>query len=206
MARTFAYQTVLDLAKFASVPVINGLTDYDHPCQILSDLFTIYEKKGHLKGLNLTYIGDGNNVLHSLIQGCVKVGMNIIYSSPGGYTPLTEVVSEAKEFAKKTGSKVTALTDPVEALKDADIIYTDVWVSMGQEVDKTRRLNDLEPYQLNSELLSKAKKDVLVMHCLPAHRGEEITDDVMDGSNSIVFDQAENRLHTQKAIMKLLMA
>jgi ornithine carbamoyltransferase len=205
MARTFAYQTVLDLAKYSTVPVINGLTDYDHPCQILSDLFTIYEKKSSLKGLSLTYIGDGNNVLHSLIQGCVRVGMNITYSSPGGYTPLPEVVSEAEPVAKQTGSKIAHIVNPFEAVKDADIIYTDVWVSMGQEKENEKRLKDLKPYQINSNLLSKAKKDVLVMHCLPAHRGDEITDEVMDGPNSIVFDQAENRLHTQKAIMKILM-
>jgi ornithine carbamoyltransferase len=206
MARTFSYQSILDLAKYASVPVINGLTDYDHPCQVLADLFTIYEKKGSLKGLTLTYLGDGNNVLHSLIQGCVKVGMNITYASPGGYKPLDSVVEEAKLTAKETSSVITAAEDPIEAVINADVIYTDVWVSMGQEEEKEKRLKDLKRYQLNSELLSKAKKDVLVMHCLPAHRGEEITDEVMDGPNSIVFDEAENRLHTQKAIMKLLMA
>ncbi|RPI18710.1 MAG: ornithine carbamoyltransferase [Ignavibacteriae bacterium] len=206
MARTFAYQTVLDLAKYSSVPVINGLTDYDHPCQILADLFTIYEKRGVLKGLTLAYIGDGNNVLHSLIQGCVKVGMNITYASPSGYTPLESVVTESLEVAKQTGSKIFATQDPVEAVKNADVIYTDVWISMGQEDDKAKRLADLKAYQLNSELLSHASKEVLVMHCLPAHRGEEITDEVIDGPNSIVFDEAENRLHTQKAIMKLLMS
>ncbi len=206
MARTFSYQTVLDLAKYASVPVINGLTDYDHPCQILADLFTIYEKKGELRGLTLTYIGDGNNVLHSLIQGCAKVGMNIIYSSPGGYTPLPQVIEDATLVAKETGSFIKHIDNPAEAVKETDIIYTDVWVSMGQEEDKAKRLSDLKPYQINSGLLANAKKDVLVMHCLPAHRGEEITDEVIDGPNSIVFDEAENRLHTQKAIMKLLMA
>lgn len=206
MARTFAYQTVLDLAKYASVPVINGLTDYDHPCQILADLFTIYEKKGSLKGLSLTYIGDGNNVLHSLIQGCVRVGMNITYASPGGYTPLPEVVKEAELIAAETGSQIRHIEDPAEAVKDADVVYTDVWVSMGQEEENAKRLKDLKPYQMNTKLLSNAKKDVLVMHCLPAHRGDEITDEVMDGPNSIVFDQAENRLHAQKAIMKLLMS
>jgi ornithine carbamoyltransferase len=205
MARTFAYQTVLDLARYATVPVINGLTDYDHPCQVLADLFTIYEKKRTLKGLSLSYLGDGNNVLHSLIQGCAKVGMNIIYCNPRGYTPLDSVVEEAKESAKLTGSRIAYTDDPVFAVKDADIIYTDVWVSMGQEEEKQKKLSDLKRYQLNTELLNKAKEDVLVMHCLPAHRGEEITDEVMDGANSIVFDQAENRLHTQKAIMKLLM-
>jgi ornithine carbamoyltransferase len=206
MARTFAYQTILDLAKFATVPVINGLTDYDHPCQVLADLFTIYEKKRNLKGLTLAYLGDGNNVLHSLIQGCVKVGMNITYANPAGYKPLESVVDEAKEAAKQTGSDISSTADPIRAVIEADIIYTDVWVSMGQDEERHKRLKDLKPYQLNAGLLSKAKKDVLVMHCLPAHRGEEITNEVMDGPNSIVFDQAENRLHTQKAIMKLLMS
>lgn len=206
MARTFKYQTILDLAKYATVPVINGLTDYDHPCQALSDLFTIYEKKGKLKGLTLAYIGDGNNVLHSLIQAAVRVGMNINYASPVGYKPSEEVVKEAIEFAKNTGSKVNEYNDAVSAIKDADVIYTDVWVSMGQESEKEQRKKDLLAFQLNSDLMKKAKSDVLVMHCLPAHRGEEITDDVIDGPNSIVFDQAENRMHTQKAILKLLMS
>ncbi|MCX7832959.1 MAG: ornithine carbamoyltransferase [Ignavibacteria bacterium] len=206
MARTFKYQTILDLAKYATVPVINGLTDYDHPCQALSDLFTIYEKKGKLKGLTLAYIGDGNNVLHSLIQACVRVGMNINYASPIGYKPSEEVVKESIEVAKNTGSKVNEYNDAISAIKDADIIYTDVWISMGQESEKEKRKRDLLAFQLNSELMKKAKSDVLVMHCLPAHRGEEITDEVMDGPNSIVFDQAENRMHTQKAILKLLMS
>ncbi|MGB9696687.1 MAG: ornithine carbamoyltransferase [Ignavibacteria bacterium] len=205
MARTFKYQTILDLARYATVPVINGLTDYDHPCQALCDIFTIYEKRGKLKGLTLTYIGDGNNVLHSLIQASVKVGMNINYASPQGYKPLKEVVDEALEVAKITGSKITDFNTAEDAIKDADVIYTDVWVSMGQEKENEKRKKDLQAFQLNGELMKKAKSDVLVMHCLPAHRGEEITDEVMDGPNSIVFDQAENRLHTQKAIMKLLM-
>ncbi|HEY5536269.1 MAG TPA: ornithine carbamoyltransferase [Ignavibacteria bacterium] len=206
MARTFSYQTVLDLAKYASVPVINGLTDYDHPCQILADLYTIYEKRGKLKGLTLTYIGDGNNVLHSLIQGCVKVGMNIFYASPEGYKPLQSVIDEALEVAKVTGSTIKQFNSAAEAVKDTDVIYTDVWVSMGQESDEAKKLKDLKEFQLNSELMKKAKSDVLVMHCLPAHRGQEITDDVVDGPNSIVFDEAENRLHAQKAVMKLLMS
>jgi ornithine carbamoyltransferase len=206
MARTFAYQTILDLAKYSTVPVINGLTDLDHPCQVLADLFTISEKLGNLKGLTLTYLGDGNNVLHSLLQGCVKVGMNIIYSCPNEYTPLQSIVSEATAYATESGSKIQHIIDPSEAVKPADIIYTDVWISMGQEGERNKKLNDLKPYQLNLNILTKAKKDVLVMHCLPAHRGEEITNEVMDGPNSIVFDQAENRLHTQKAIMKLLMS
>jgi ornithine carbamoyltransferase len=206
MARTFSYQTVLDLAKYASVPVINGLTDYDHPCQILADLYTIYEKRGKLKGLTLTYIGDGNNVLHSLIQGCVKVGMNIFYASPEGYKPLQSVIDEALEVAKVTGSTIKQFNSAAEAVKDTDVIYTDVWVSMGQESDEAKKLKDLQDFQLNSELMKKAKSDVLVMHCLPAHRGQEITDDIVDGPNSIVFDEAENRLHAQKAVMKLLMS
>ena len=206
MARTFSYQTVLDLAKYASVPVINGLTDYDHPCQILADLYTIYEKRGKLKGLTLTYIGDGNNVLHSLIQGCVKVGMNIFYASPEGYKPLQSVIDEALEVAKVTGSTIKQFNSAAEAVKDTDVIYTDVWVSMGQESDEAKKLKDLKEFQLNSELMKKAKSDVLVMHCLPAHRGQEITDDVVDGPNSIVFDEAENRLHAQKAVIKLLMS
>ncbi len=206
MARTFKYQTILDLAKYATVPVINGLTDFDHPCQALSDLFTIYEKLGNLKGLTLSYIGDGNNVLHSLIQACVRVGMNINYASPVGYKPSDLVVKESLEVAKSTGSKITEYNDAVSAIKDADVIYTDVWVSMGQEDEKEKRKKDLLAFQLNSDLMKKAKSDVLVMHCLPAHRGEEITDDVIDGPNSIVFDQAENRMHTQKAILKLLMS
>lgn len=206
MARTKQHQTVLDLAKYASVPVINGLTDFDHPCQILADLLTITEKRGKLKGLTLAYIGDGNNVLHSLIHGCVKVGMNINYASPKGYKPLPEVVKESTEFAKNTGSKLKDTDNAIEAIEGADVIYTDTWVSMGQEAENEKRIKDLHNFQLNSELMKKAKKDVLVMHCLPAHRGEEITDEVIDGPNSIVFDQAENRLHAQKAVLKLLMS
>jgi len=205
MARVFEHQKILDLAKYATVPVINGLSDFDHPCQALADLFTIYEKKGRRKGLTLAYVGDGNNVLHSLIQGCVKVGMNLHYASPEGYTPLQSVVDEANEVAKATGSVLSHKSTAADALENADIIYTDVWVSMGQEEDEEKKIKALEQFQLNAELMKKAKPDILVMHCLPAHRGQEITDEVMDGPNSIVFDQAENRLHTQKAIMKLLM-
>jgi len=205
MARVFEHQKILDLAQYATVPLINGLSDFDHPCQALADLFTIYEKKGRLKGLTLAYVGDGNNVLHSLIQGCVKVGMNINYASPEGYTPLPSVVEEANEVAKTTGSVIAHKNTAVEALENADIIYTDVWVSMGQEEDEEKKIKALEQFQLNTALMQKAKPDILVMHCLPAHRGQEITDEVMDGPNSIVFDQAENRMHTQKAIMRLLM-
>ena len=205
MARVFEHQEILDLAKHATVPVINGLSDFDHPCQALADLFTKYEKKGNLKRLTLAYVGDGNNVLHSLIQGCVKVGMNINYVSPEGYTPLQSVVDEANQVAKVTGSVISSKDTAVDAIENADIIYTDVWISMGQENGEEKKIKALEQFQLNGELMKKAKPDILVMHCLPAHRGQEITDEVMDGPNSIVFDQAENRLHTQKAIMKLLM-
>jgi len=205
MARVFEHHKILDLARYASVPVINGLSDFDHPCQTLADLFTIYEKKGNLKGLTLAYIGDGNNVLHSLIQGCVKVGMNIHYASPEGYKPLESVVDEAIGISQKTGSVISSKNNAIDAIENADVIYTDVWVSMGEEKDEAKKVKALEQFQLNNELLKKAKPGVLVMHCLPAHRGQEITDEVMDGPNSIVFDQAENRMHTQKAIMKLLM-
>ena len=205
MARVFSHQTILDLAKYATIPVINGLSDYDHPCQGLTDLFTVYEKFGKLKGLTMAYIGDGNNVLHSLIQGCTRVGMNINYASPAGYKPLDSVVKESLEFAKKTGATINDFDNAYDAIKNADVIYTDVWISMGQEEENEKRVKDLKDFQLNGELMKKAKSGALIMHCLPAHRGEEITDEVIDGSNSIVFDQAENRLHTQKAIMKLLM-
>lgn len=206
MARTFSYQTILDLAKYASIPVINGLTDFDHPCQILSDLFTIKEKFGRLSGLTLTYLGDGNNVLHSLLQGCSKTGINIIYSTPSEYQPLESVVNESVIFSTENNSTLTYIKNPIEAIKNADIIYTDVWVSMGQEQEKQKKLNELKDYQLNLYLMKYSKPDAIVMHCLPAHRGEEITDEVIDGEKSVVFDQAENRLHVQKAIMKLLMS
>ena len=206
MARTYSYQTIIQLARYAAIPVINGLTDVDHPCQALSDLFTIREKKGYLRGITLAYIGDGNNVLHSLIQGCAKTGMNINYSTPKGYEPEKTVLAEARETSRLTGSKIQAMKNPADAVKDADVIYTDVWVSMGREKDKRQRLKAFKKYQLNKKLLSKAKHDAIVMHCLPAHRGEEITDEIMDGRNSIIFDQAENRLHTHKAILKLLLS
>jgi len=205
MARVFSHQTILDLVKYSKVPVINGLSDFTHPCQGLADLFTIYEKKGQLSGLKLAYIGDGNNVAHSLIFGCSKVGMDIILGCPKGYEPNPEVASEAKKEAEKNGSKVVVTNDPKEAVKGVDIIYTDVWASMGQEKERQERVNVFRPYQVNAELVKHAQKDYLFMHCLPAHRGEEVTDEVADSKNSIIFDQAENRLHTQKALMALIM-
>jgi ornithine carbamoyltransferase len=205
MARVFAHQTILDLIKYSSVPVINGLSDFTHPCQGLADLFTIYEKKGRLRGLKLAYVGDGNNVAHSLLYGCSKVGMNITLACPKGYEPHPEVVSGAKEEGKRSSCKVEVAKDPKEAVREADIIYTDVWASMGKEKEHEKRVKVFKPYQVNGKLVREAKKDYLFMHCLPAHRGEEVTDEVADSKNSVIFDQAENRLHTQKALMTLIM-
>lgn len=205
MARTFSHNIILDLAKYASVPVINGLSDFLHPCQILGDLLTIKEKKGRLSGLKLAYIGDGNNVAHSLIFGSVKVGMNIVLATPSGYEPRSEVIEKAQVDAKKIGSRIEIIYEPEKAVDGADIIYTDVWTSMGFEKEREIRKNIFKPYQVNQNLISKAKDDVIILHCLPAHRGEEITDEVIDGPNSVVIDQAENRLHAQKAILALLL-
>lgn len=205
MIRTFDHQDVIDLAKYSSIPVINGLTDLEHPCQVLSDLFTISEKKGTLKGLKLAFVGDGNNVAHSLLHGCAAVGMNISVASPEGYKPNNIIVEQALQTAKKTGSKIEILTDPSQAVKDADIIYTDVWASMGQESEASLRRKIFQKYQVNSQLVKNAKSDYLFMHCLPAHRGEEVVDEIADSPNSVIFDEAENRLHVQKAIMALVM-
>jgi len=205
MARVFRHQTILDLVQYSRVPVVNGLSDYTHPCQGLADLFTIYEKKGKLSGLKLAYVGDGNNVAHSLIFGCSKVGMDITLACPKGYEPNPEVVSRAKDEVKRNGSKIKVTNDPKEAAKGADIIYTDVWASMGQEKEHEERVKIFKPYQVNMGLAKHAKEDYLFMHCLPAHRGEEVTDEVADSRNSVIFDQAENRMHTQKALLALIM-
>jgi ornithine carbamoyltransferase len=205
MARVFAHQTILDLVKYSRVPVINGLSDFTHPCQGLADLFTIYEKKGRFSGLRLAYVGDGNNVAHSLLYGCSKVGMDIIIASPKGYEPHPDVVSQAKKEAKRNGGEVKVTNDPKEAVKGADIVYTDVWASMGKEKEREERIKIFKPYQVNGNLVKGAKGNYIFMHCLPAHRGEEVTDEVADSRNSIIFDQAENRLHTQKALMALIM-
>lgn len=204
MARVFSHQTILDLVKHSRVPVINGLSDFSHPCQILADLFTVYEKKGKLEGLNLAYVGVGNNVAHSLLYGCSKMGMNIILGCPKGYEPDSQVVSQAKEEAKRIGCEVKVVQDPKEAVKGADVIYTDVWASMGKEKEREERVKILKPYQVNPELVKGAKGDYIFMHCLPAHRGEEVTNEVADSKNSVIFDQAENRMHTQKAILALV--
>ncbi len=205
MIRTFSQKTVEDLALHASIPVINGLTDMHHPCQALSDMFTILQKRGRLSGLKLAYIGDGNNMAHSLIEACAKTGMHISLACPKGYEPDKAVVSGAGDVAKKTGAKIEVLRSPYDAVKDSDVIYTDVWTSMGQEKEREKRLRDFEGYQVDQKLVKAAVPGALVMHCLPAHRGEEITAEVIDGPQSVAFDQAENRLHTQKAILEMLM-
>lgn len=205
MIRTFKHQDVVDLAKHGSIPVINGLTDLLHPCQVLADLFTIYEKKKILRGLKLVYLGDGNNMAHSLLHGCSKVGMDVVISSPSGYQPNQDIVNNAKRNAAYFGSKVEILDNPVEAVKNADIIYTDVWASMGQEAEAEERKKKFMKFQVNPELVKNAKEDYLFMHCLPAHRGDEVVNEVADSSNSVIFDEAENRLHVQKAIMALVM-
>jgi ornithine carbamoyltransferase len=206
MIRTFDHQDVIDLARYGSIPVINGLTDLLHPCQVLADLFTILEKKGKLQGLKLAYVGDGNNVAHSLLYGCSKVGMNISVAAPNGYKPDEQIVNNAYKNAKEMGCKIEILDKPEDAVKNADVIYTDVWASMGQEAESEERKKKFIRYQVNQELVSHAKKDYLFMHCLPAHRGDEVVNEVIDSSNSVVFDEAENRLHVQKAIMVLLMS
>ena len=205
MARVFAHQTILDLVKYSRVPVINGLSDYSHPCQGLADLFTVYEKKGRLTELKLAFLGDGNNVSHSLIYGCSKVGMTVALGCPKGYEPDSQVVARGMEEAKRTGCEVIVTNDPKEAVKDADVIYTDVWASMGKEKEHEERVKIMKPYQVNRDLVKLAKEDYIFMHCLPAHRGEEVTNEVADSRNSVIFDQAENRMHTQKALMALTM-
>jgi len=206
MARVFGHQDVESLATYSRVPVINGLSDYSHPCQGLADLFTILEKKGVLRGLKLAWLGDGNNVLTSLLFGASKVGMDISAATPPGYEPPIQVVEMAFRFAEESGSEIEILNDPNAAAQGADIIYTDVWTSMGQEAEKEQRRRDLASYQINAELVAKASPEAIVMHCLPAHRGEEITDEVADGPNSVLFDQAENRLHAQKGLLAVLLA
>lgn len=205
MIRTYKQSDVEDLAKYGSVPVINALTDLLHPCQILADLQTIYEKKGALKGLKLAFIGDGNNVAHSLLIGCSKVGMDISVGCPPGYEPNKEIVEMAVQNAVYSGSKVLITDSPLKAIEDADVVYTDVWSSMGQEEESAERMKVFASYQINTSLFSLAKPDAIFLHCLPTHRGEEVTADVIDGSQSVVFDEAENRLHVQKAVMALLM-
>ncbi|MGC8862418.1 MAG: ornithine carbamoyltransferase [Armatimonadota bacterium] len=204
MARTFAHETITELAKHSRVPVINGLSDLEHPCQALADFLTIIEKKGGLKGLKLAFVGDGNNVAHSLMLLASRVGTNFAIAVPEGYDPLDQVVHAARSAASETGASVEIVRDPAEAVDDADVVYTDVWASMGQEDEAEERAKVFAPYQVNAALMKKAKPDAVFMHCLPAHRGSEVTDEVIDGPQSVVFEQAENRLHAQKAVMVLL--
>jgi ornithine carbamoyltransferase len=203
--RTFGQERVEFLAKAASVPVINALSDFEHPCQCLADLLTIREKKGDLAGLTLTYLGDGNNVTHSLLLGGTKVGMHVRVAAPPGYEPIPQIVHRAEEIAKESGGSVHVTSDPAEAAEGADVLYTDVWASMGQEAEAEARTLVFPAFRLDQGAVARASDDVIVLHCLPAHRGQEIADDVIDGPHSAVWDQAENRLHTQKALLLWLL-
>lgn len=205
MARVFAHAHVVELAQSASVPVINGLSDLEHPCQAMADVLTIVEHLGKLKGLNVAFFGDGNNVARSLMYACALGGANFVCASPKGYALDDASVQTACKMAEKSGSTITLTEDPQFAARNADVLYTDVWASMGQEVEASERAKIFPPYQINAELVALAKRKAIVLHCLPAHRGAEITDEVMDGPHSAVFDQAENRMHAQKAIVALLM-
>jgi ornithine carbamoyltransferase len=207
MIRTFSHDSVKELAEHATVPVINGLTDLQHPTQVLADLLTILEHKGKLEGLKLCYIGDGNNnMAHSLMEGAVKVGMDVSIASPPGYLPDGKITEAAIKEGMQTGSSVVITNNPLEAIKDADVVVTDVWTSMGQEEETEKRLKAFEGFQVNEELCKQAKADYIFLHCLPAHRDEEVTANIIDGTHSVVFDEAENRLHAQKAILKHLLA
>jgi ornithine carbamoyltransferase len=205
MIRTFAHQDVIDLAETSGVPVINGLTDFLHPCQAMADFFTLKEKRKDLSNFKLAYLGDGNNVCHSLLLAAAKAGAKMAVATPPEYEPKEEILKIAEEDGKETGSTFTLTHAPEEAVQEADAVYTDAWASMGQEAEREERAKIFSPFQVNEALMAKAKPDASFMHCLPAHRGVEVTDEVMDSSQSIVFDQAENRLHVQKAIMLLLM-
>jgi ornithine carbamoyltransferase len=200
-ARTLSHETVRSLADYSGVPVINALSDFEHPCQALADLLTIYEKKGDLNGLNLAFIGDGNNVAHSLLLAATLTGMNFRIASPPGYTIKDEVLKTAKQHCASSGGTILCTEDPHEAVKQADIVYTDVWTSMGQESEVNKRIAAFTGFQVNNELMVMAKEDAIFMHDLPAHRGQEVTDDVIDGLQSVVFDQAENRMHVTKALL-----
>lgn len=204
MIRTFGHDKVVELAKYASVPVINGLSDLAHPCQVLADYQTIYEHKGKLQGIKLAYVGDGNNMAHSLMIGGAKLGVHVSVASPEGYEPDAAVVQQAQQFAKATGAIIEVVHDPQAAVLNADVIYSDVWASMGFEEEQKQRELAFKDYQVNEQLASYAKPDYVFMHCLPAHRGEEVSVGVIDGEHSIIFDQAENRLHAQKALMAAL--
>ena len=205
MIRTYKHSDVTELAKNAAIPVINGLTDLLHPCQVLADLLTISEYKGELKGKKLCYVGDGNNMAHSLLYGCTKVGMDISVATPDKYKCDETVMSNALKIAAETGSKVEFTNNPKQAMENADAVYTDTWVSMGMEAEKQQRIKDFAGFEVNRELMDIAKPDAMFLHCLPAYRGYEVSADVIDGKQSAIFDEAENRLHAQKAVMATLM-
>ena len=205
MARVFDHEHILELARYSVVPVINGLSDFNHPCQAMADVLTILETYGDLRGLNVAFIGDGNNVAVSLMYACALLGMNFTIATPIDYEIPKEAAKEARRLAKGSGSNITFLHDPHEAVREAHVIYTDTWASMGQETETEERRKVFQPYQVNAALVAEATEDAIVMHCLPAHRGEEITDEVADGPHSVLFDQAENRLHAQKAILVRLL-
>jgi ornithine carbamoyltransferase len=205
MARTFEHSTVTDLCKYAKVPVINGLSDLEHPCQALADLLTIEEHKGSLKGLTIAYVGDANNVANSLMLGALKMGANFVIACPASYAPKEDLVYAAAVVSAKSGAKFRIMHDAIEAVSRADVVYTDTWVSMGQEHEASARKEVFAAFQVNSTIMSNAKPDAIIMHCLPAHRGAEITDEELDGPQSAVLDQAENRLHAQKALLTLIL-
>jgi ornithine carbamoyltransferase len=206
MIRTFAHQDVRDLATHGSIPIINGLDDLVHPCQVMSDLLTIQEHLGDLKGRKLAYIGDGNNMAHSLLAGGAKVGMDVVIAAPEGYQPLPDMLAQAQEDAKETGATLSVVTDPMEAVKDADVVYTDVWASMGQEAEQAKREKAFVGFTVDAAMMAAAKPGAIFMHCLPAHRGEEVSADVIDGPQSVIYDEAENRMHMQKAILHTLLS
>ncbi len=203
--RTYAQNNLVELAKFSGIPVINALSDDEHPCQALADLLTVYEKKGTLKGLKLAYIGDGNNVARSLLLACAMNGINFTIASPSGYEIASSYVKRARIYGKESGAKISLLGDPEQAVKNADVLYTDTWTSMGQEAEAQKRRRSFVGYQINQSLLYHAKKDAIIMHCLPAHHGEEVAAGILDSKQSVVFDQAENRLHAQKAVLANLL-
>lgn len=205
MIRTYAHSDVIELAEEADIPVINALTDLLHPCQVLADLMTAYEHKGKLEGLKFAYVGDGNNMAHSIMYGCARAGLDCAIAAPKGYECDAEVVENAKADFKKSGRSLILTEDPIEAIKNADIVYTDTWVSMGQEAEKAERQKIFTPYTVDGKLFAHAKDDAVFMHCLPAYRGYEVTEEVIDGPRSVIFDEAENRLHAQKAVMATLM-
>ena len=206
VARTFSHDDIMELAKHADIPIINGLSDLYHPCQALTDIFSVKEKFGKLEGLTLAYIGDGNNVCHSLLLAACKTGMNMNIATPPGYEPNFNIIEKARGSCERTNAHISISNSPAEAVRGAHVIYTDVWVSMGDEAETDKRLKDFDNFQINDELVKLADPEYIFMHCLPAHRGQEVTEEIIDGSHSIIFDQAENRLHTQKAILISLYA